>query len=73
MIGKSKLPIFASLNQNLIFTVMAVTRLQRKNRKNIARAKAYVKEISRLIAKPSLKSVDIEAIKKEFAEKKQSK
>lgn len=49
---------------------MAVTRLQRKHRKNIARAKAYVKEVSRLIAKPSLKAVDVEAIKKEFAEKK---
>lgn len=52
---------------------MAVTRLQRKHRKNVARAKAYVKEISRLIAKPSLKSVDVEAIKKEFAEKKGQK
>lgn len=52
------------------YTIMAVTRLQRKHRKNIARAKAYVKDVSRLLAKPTLKSVDVEAIKKEFAEKK---
>ncbi|WP_448528606.1 hypothetical protein [Raineya sp.] len=52
---------------------MAVTRLQRKNRKNIARAKARNKAISRLIALPPMKKVDVEAIKKEFAEKKGQK
>ena len=48
---------------------MAVTRLKRKEKKNVARAKARVKEIKRLNKKPVIKNVDIEAIKAEFASK----
>lgn len=49
---------------------MAVTRLQRKDRKNKARAvnrKVIMKQRSR---KPEIKRVDVEAIKQEFAAKK---
>lgn len=49
---------------------MAVTRLERKDRKNKARAnnrKARIKFYNR---KPVIKQVDIEAIKKEFESKK---
>lgn len=49
---------------------MAVTKLKRKNRKNISRAKAEVKLIKHLNAKPAVKKVDIEEIKKSFAKKK---
>jgi hypothetical protein len=49
---------------------MAVTRLQRKDRKNIARAKARVKRLKFLNTLPTIKMVDVEAIKKEFAAKK---
>ena len=52
---------------------MAVTRLQRKDRKNVARAKAKVANISRLMTKPAIKEVDIEAIKAEFAARKAAK
>ncbi|NJL14382.1 MAG: hypothetical protein HC913_16140 [Microscillaceae bacterium] len=49
---------------------MAVTRLQRKDRKNKARAvnrKVIMKQRTR---KPEIKRVDVEAIKQEFAAKK---
>jgi hypothetical protein len=52
---------------------MAVTTLQRKHRRNRSRAVnkiAYVKVLTRT---PVIKNVDIEAIKKEFAEKKAQK
>lgn len=51
---------------------MAVTRLERKDRKNKARAnnkQAYTKFLTQ---KPTIKKVDVEAIKKEFAAKKES-
>jgi len=48
---------------------MAVTKLKRKNRKKKARAKAGVIAIKRLNAKPPIKNIDIEAIKKSFENK----
>ena len=52
---------------------MASTRLQRKARRNKARAKKKVATIQRLNQKPVIKNVDIEEIKKEFAQKKAGK
>jgi hypothetical protein len=49
---------------------MAVTTLQRKNRKNYARAvnrQTVIKQLTRI---PVIKKVDVEAIKASFAEKK---
>lgn len=46
---------------------MAITRLERKGRKNISRAKNRVSKIKQLSAKPVIKNIDIEEIKKEFA------
>ena len=46
---------------------MAVTRLKRKEKRNRAIANARVQEIKRLTAKPVIKNVDIEEIKKSFA------
>ncbi len=48
---------------------MAITRLERKGRKNISRAKARVNTIKRLNAVPPIKNVDVEAIKAEFEKK----
>ncbi|MFY0600738.1 MAG: hypothetical protein JXR03_13780 [Cyclobacteriaceae bacterium] len=48
---------------------MAVTRLERKGRKNKSRAKARVNTIKRLNSAPLIKNVDIEAIKAEFDSK----
>ena len=48
---------------------MAVTRLERKGRKNKSRAKARVKRIKSLNEAPIVRNVDIEAIKAEFANK----
>jgi len=48
---------------------MAVTRLQRKHKRNIIKAKGKVKKIKRLKAAPVIKKVDVEAIKAEFAKK----
>lgn len=48
---------------------MAVTRLKRKERRNISKAKARVKSIKRLSKMPVIKNVDIEAIKAEFDKK----
>lgn len=45
---------------------MGTTRLERKGRRNIARAKNRVIKIKRLNATPPIKNVDVEAIKKEF-------
>ena len=49
---------------------MAVTRLKRKDRKNIARANKRVADLKRLTSMPVIKNVDVEAIKASFAEKK---
>jgi hypothetical protein len=51
---------------------MGVTRLKRKERKNRAIANNKQSAIKDLIKKPIIKNVDIEAIKKEFAEKAKS-
>ena len=48
---------------------MAVTRLERKGRKNKNVAKNRVATMKRLNSLPSVKNVDIEEIKKEFASK----
>ncbi len=48
---------------------MAVTRLERKGRKNKAVAKKRKGVIKHLTAKPVLKNIDIEAVKAEFEKK----
>lgn len=50
---------------------MAVTRLERKGRKNKAVAKKRVNTMKQLNSLPSIKNIDIEAIKAEFAKKKE--
>jgi len=52
---------------------MAVTRLERKGRKNKNVAKKRVATIKRLSAAPAIKNVDIEAIKEEFAKQGKKK
>jgi len=49
---------------------MAITRLKRKDRRNVANAVNRVKEIKRLQITPVIKNIDIEAIKKSFEENK---
>ncbi|MGY8982031.1 MAG: hypothetical protein ACKVJ9_06320, partial [Cytophagales bacterium] len=49
---------------------MAVTRLERKGRKNKNVAKNRVATIQRLSFVPVIKNVDVDAIKKEFDAKK---
>ena len=49
---------------------MAVTRLERKGRKNKNVAKKRVASIQRLSFVPVIKNVDVDAIKKEFDAKK---
>ena len=51
---------------------MAVTRLKRKARKNIARQKNKLRVIKQLNFKPSLKNVDIEELKASFPAKKEA-
>ena len=51
---------------------MAVTRLERKGRKNKNVAKKRVATIQRLSFVPVIKNVDIDAIKKEFDVKKRN-
>ena len=46
---------------------MAVTRLERKGRRNVSKAKRAKQVIKSLNAKPVIKNVDIEEIKKSFA------
>ena len=48
---------------------MAITRLERKGRKNKSVAKSRVDTIKRLSTIPATNNVDVEAIKAEFAEK----
>jgi hypothetical protein len=52
---------------------MAVTRLKRKERRNMAKANDRQAKIKQFTTKPVIKNVDIEAIKQEFAEKKAAK
>lgn len=49
---------------------MAVTRLKRKALRNKLVVKKRLNRIQQLNAKPVIKEVDVEAIKKEFAAKK---
>ncbi len=46
---------------------MAVTRLERKGRRNVSKAKRAKQVIKSLNAKPVIRNVDIEEIKKGFA------
>ena len=50
---------------------MGVTKLERKDRKNKARAINKQVILKQLSWKPTIKKVDVEAIKKDFAEKKE--
>lgn len=58
-----------SKNRDKNNTDMAVTRLQRKDMRNKARANNRVKRIKQLTKMPVIKNVDIEEIKKSFASK----
>jgi hypothetical protein len=49
---------------------MAVTQLQRKDRKNKARAVNRKVVIKQSLRTPTIKKVDVEAIKQQFADKK---
>ncbi|GAB3956244.1 hypothetical protein GCM10028805_45500 [Spirosoma harenae] len=55
---------------NLVYTIMAVTELKRKARRNRAVANNKTAAIKQLLRKPIIKNVDVEAIKASFAEKK---
>ena len=48
---------------------MAVTRLKRKHRKNIARANNKQRVIKQLLATPVIKNVDVEELKAQFGKK----
>ncbi|MCG8339770.1 MAG: hypothetical protein MI674_00625 [Cytophagales bacterium] len=52
---------------------MAVTRLQRKARKNRMRATNRKVVIKRLLASPVIKKVDVEKIKEELTKKREAK
>lgn len=45
---------------------MTVTRLKRKDRKNIARQVNKTRVIKQLLAKPTIKNVDIEELKAKY-------
>lgn len=49
---------------------MAITRLQRKDKRNKAKAVNRQTKLKQLMRVPVIKNVDIEAIKKEFEAKK---
>lgn len=49
---------------------MGVTELKRKGRRNRAIANNKTARIKQLLIKPTIKNVDVEAIKASFAEKK---
>lgn len=49
------------------FKAMAVTRLKRKDRRNKAVANARVNRIKQLTLTPVIKKVDVEELKKSFA------
>lgn len=65
--------IIGFLKNFYITNIMAVTVLQRKNRKNYARAVNRQTVIKQLTRKPVIRTVDVEAIKASFAEKKAAK
>ena len=46
---------------------MAVTRLERKGRRNVSKAKRAKQVIKSLNAKPVIRNVDVEEIKKDFS------
>lgn len=48
---------------------MGVTRLKRKEMRNISKAVQRKKDIKLLTKMPVIKNIDVEAIKKSFAEK----
>lgn len=48
---------------------MAITRLKRKERRNRAKANDRQAKIKQFTTKPPVKNIDIEAIKKDFAER----
>jgi hypothetical protein len=48
---------------------MAVTRLKRKHRKNIARANNKQRVIKQLLSTPVIKNVDVEELKAQFKNK----
>lgn len=50
---------------------MSVTRLLRKDKRNKAKATNRLTIVKQLTRRPTLKNVDVEAIKKEFEAKKQ--
>lgn len=52
---------------------MAVTRLQRKVKKNRIKAKQRKAHIKQLLSKPVIKNIDINAIKAAFMHKKEEK
>ena len=52
---------------------MGVTRLKRKEKRNRAIAKAKVSRVKQLMARPVIKNIDIEEIKKTFAAKAEPK
>jgi hypothetical protein len=49
---------------------MAVTQFYRKTRKNYTRANNATTVVKQLMRRPTIKKVDVEAIKAEFAAKK---
>lgn len=59
-----------TLRKVTIDTKMAVTRLQRKDRKNRTRENNKNQVLKQITATPVIKNIDIEAIKAEFAAKK---
>jgi hypothetical protein len=63
-----------TLHKNLKNIIkMAVTRLERKGKRNKAIAKNKIAHVKHLNWKPVIKQVDIEAIKAEFAAKSKEK
>ena len=51
---------------------MAVTRLERKGRRNVSKAKRAKQVIKSLNAKPVIRNVDVEEIKKGFSKSSKS-
>jgi hypothetical protein len=52
---------------------MAVTQLYRKTRKNRTRENNASRVLKQITKKPTIKKVDVEAIKADFATKKEAK
>ncbi|MCU0450497.1 MAG: hypothetical protein MUC97_11755 [Bernardetiaceae bacterium] len=51
---------------------MAVTRLKRKEQRNSTKTSDRKSRIKFLLSKPTIKNIDVEAIKASFEEKKKS-